>query len=87
MNDVHAGGVKGGIADSSSPETPLDISRERFGNNPFSDQGPSKSQVAESNPMMTIFGVFMCPLDTFPDNATLGDETDVTESRYRSGPK
>lgn len=60
MKDVHAGGVKGGIADASSPETPLDTSRARFGNRPFADHGPNKSQVAESKPMMTIFGEFMC---------------------------
>lgn len=66
MNDVHAGGVKGGIADSSPPETPLDTSRARLGNNPLADQGPSKSQVAESNPMMTIFGTFMSLINSFP---------------------
>src|ERR1700757_3764066 len=66
MNDVHAGGVRGGVADSSSPETPLDTSRERLGNRPSAHQGPSKSHVAESSPMMTIFGTFMSLLNSFP---------------------
>jgi hypothetical protein len=56
MNDVHAGGVNGGIADSKFPETPSRVNFARLGRRHFSAQGPIKSQVAESKPMITIFG-------------------------------
>src|ERR1700682_98729 len=65
MNDVHAGGVKGGITDCRSPETPFSISFERLGNRPFAAQGWIKSQVAESSPMITTFGCSIFPFHSF----------------------
>src|ERR1700738_4761388 len=59
MNDVHAGGVRGGIADCRSPETPLSISFERFGNSPSAAHGRIKTHVAASRPMITILGFFI----------------------------
>lgn len=84
MNDVQAGGVRGGVADSSSPETPDETSRERLGKSPLADQGLSRSQVAESNPMMTIFGTFMYPRNSFP-KTPLFSEMILNGSIYGGG--
>src|SRR5215469_15298995 len=75
MNDVQAGGVSGGIADSSSPRTPLSFKRARLGNLPSSTQGPIKSQVAESKPIITVFGLRIFALIKFScRTAYRGDE-------------
>src|SRR5260370_10970098 len=56
MNEVHAGGVSGGIGDSSSREMPFGERCERLGRRPWAGEGLIKSHVAESSPIMMIFG-------------------------------
>src|SRR3981081_3256641 len=62
MNEVQAGGVSGGIADSNSPHTPLLVNFDRLGNRPSASHGPMRSQVAESKPNITIFGCSIFPI-------------------------
>ncbi len=71
MNEVQAGGVSGGIADSRSPATPLLINADRLGSNPFAAHGPTRSQVAESSPQITIFEFPVLPItcDAIETNA------------------
>jgi hypothetical protein len=55
MNEVQAGGVSGGIADSRMPDVPWLIRLLRFGSLFSAIQGRIKSQVAESQPITNIF--------------------------------